>query len=148
MESLYPKLTPEQDKRRKLSASEHDYIRKRYADRGRPISHRQLAREYGVSKRLIQFILNPEKQAIAKRQYRERQKTGIYYSKEKQREYMRTHRQNIKDAGNHKAVLQWSYAVRKARGYSHGATGTCPHCGKVLEYLRAHINRMHMGVVQ
>lgn len=115
MQPSYPKLTPEQDKRRKLSATEHEYIRKRYADRGRPISHRQLAREYGVSKRLIQFILNPEKQAIAKRQFRERQKTGIYYSKEKQREYMRTHRQNIKDAGNHKAVLEWSKATRKAR---------------------------------
>jgi hypothetical protein len=42
-----------------------------------------LAREFGVSKRMIQFIVNPQSHERAKEQYKERRKDGRYYNKKK-----------------------------------------------------------------
>lgn len=60
-------------------------------DKGK-LSQRQAARKYGVSRRLVCFIWNPEMHTIAKAQYKERRKDGRYYKKEKHTLAMRAHR--------------------------------------------------------
>lgn len=86
---------PKNDKRVKLSSKDKEDIKKEH-DTG-SISINALARKYGVSKRLIQFTLFPERKEKAKEQFAERQKDGRYYSKEKQRVYMKDHRLHKKD---------------------------------------------------
>ena len=70
------KLSREQDRRVKLSNEQKEEIRHKY-ELG-IYSQRALAREYGVSRRLISFILFPEKEMIARQQLKERQKDGRY----------------------------------------------------------------------
>lgn len=89
---------PKHDKRVKLSDEDRDNIREEYACGN--ISQNGLAKKYGVSKRLIQFVLNPDKQEVARKQFLERQKDGRYYSKDKHREYMRQHREHKKELYN------------------------------------------------
>ncbi|MGG4105202.1 hypothetical protein AAXB25_14895 [Paenibacillus lautus] len=90
-----PINNPEHDKRVKLTDEQRENIRAEYALGN--ISTRGLERKYGVSRRLIQFILSPEKQEKAKKDFAERQKDGRYYSKEKQREYIKKHRRHKKE---------------------------------------------------
>jgi len=90
-----PINNPNLDKRVKLTDEDRENIREEY--KSGIISQRSLAKKYGVSRRLIQFILDPEKQEIAKKQFAERQKDGRYYSKEKQREYVKNHRDHKKE---------------------------------------------------
>lgn len=90
-----PINNPKYDKRVKLTDEDRESIREEYASG--VISQNTLAKKYGVSKRLVQFILNPEKQEIAKQQFAERQKDGRYYDKDKNNEYMRNHREHKKD---------------------------------------------------
>lgn len=85
----------EHDKRVKLTDEDRKNIREEYAGGG--ISQNGLAKKYGVSKRLIQFIINPEKAAIAKQQYAERRKDGRYYDKDKHKEHMKKHRDYKKE---------------------------------------------------
>ena len=84
------------DKRVKLRKEEHEYIRTRY--NRKEASQRELAREYGVSRRLIQFIVDPSKheQNLARR--KANGGSMKYYDKDKQRMYMRKHRANLKEA--------------------------------------------------
>ena len=84
------------DKRVKISKDEHEYIRTRYNNK--EASQRELAREYGGSRRLIQFIIDPSKheQNLAVRKAKGGSKK--YYDKDKQRMYMRTHRANLREA--------------------------------------------------
>lgn len=93
-----PINNPKHDKRVKLTDEDKENIRKEYASG--LISHRGLAEKYKVSRRLIQFILNPDKLEIAKKQFTERQKDGRYYDKEKHKEYMKNHRKHKKDLNN------------------------------------------------
>jgi predicted DNA-binding protein (UPF0251 family) len=93
-----PINNPKNDKRVKLTDEDRDNIREEYASG--LISQNNLAKKYGVSKRLVQFILNPEKQEIAKQQFAERQKDGRYYDREKHNEYVRSHREHKKDLYN------------------------------------------------
>lgn len=60
-ETVYLRYTPEQDRRRKLSDIQKEAIRERYALGG--VSWMDLAREYGVSKKLIGLIVSPEMKA-------------------------------------------------------------------------------------
>lgn len=83
------------DKRVKLSEEDKENIIKEYATG--LISQRGLAEKYGVSRRLIQFTLSPEKLEKAKKQFTERQKNGNYYNKDKHREYVKKHRQHKKE---------------------------------------------------
>lgn len=82
------------DKRVKLTDGDKSIIKSEYETGS--ISINALARKYGVSKRLIQFILFPERQEKAKKAFADRQKDGRYYSTEKHREYMRKHREHKK----------------------------------------------------
>jgi hypothetical protein len=139
----YPKLKPEQDKRRKIPESEHEYIRKRYKEHGE--SQRALARSYGVSRRLITFILEPLRVAIQKKRVQDEKRWLKYYDKNKHREYMRTHRVNKKQAGQMQAVNAYEQAKKQSGQWSHGREGLCTTCnnGRYYKYLADHERRSH-----
>lgn len=82
---LIPKT---KDKRIKLSEEERDKIRKLYGT----ISQRKLAKMFGVSRRLIQFIGNPKAHEDNLKRRQENGGSIIYYSKAKNRECMKKHR--------------------------------------------------------
>lgn len=85
------KLSREQDRRIKLSEQQKGKIRVEYASG--LISQRKLAEKYAVSKRTIQFVLDPEKEKRAREQFKERRKDGRYKpSKEEWAETMKEHR--------------------------------------------------------
>ena len=66
----------EYDRRRKLSETQKELIRRLWEDD--MLSCNQLARMFGVSKRTIQFVCHPEKYEIAKQQRCQRWKDGRY----------------------------------------------------------------------
>lgn len=101
MPSKFDKIpinNPNHDKRVKLTDEDRENIRKEYSSGN--ISQNGLAKKYGVSKRLIQFVLNPEKKEIVKKQFAERQKDGRYYDKDKHKGYMKNHRNHKKELYN------------------------------------------------
>lgn len=86
------KLSPEQDRRRRLTDDQKSEIRKKYESG--LYSQRALAREYNVSRRTIQFTVDAEKKERARQQFKERRKDGRYkYSKEEWARVQREHRQ-------------------------------------------------------
>jgi transposase len=76
------------DRRVKLTDTQREEIK---ANRD-GLSQRKLAKIYGVSRRTIQFILHPEKLEQNLQRRAERGGTKQYYDKEKQRKYMKAHR--------------------------------------------------------
>jgi hypothetical protein len=90
-----PINNPEHDKRVKLSEEDKELIRAEYATGN--TSQRQLAKKYNVSRRLIQFTLDPVKLQTNREQFLERQKDGRYFDREKHNEYMRNHRHHKKE---------------------------------------------------
>ncbi len=88
-------IKPEDDRRVKLTDEQREQIRELY--KLPDYSHRRLAGEFKVSRRLIQFIVDPEKQAAAKAGYSERRKDGRYYDKDKHAEAIREHRHHKND---------------------------------------------------
>lgn len=79
------------DRRRKLSEEQKELIK--WLREEERISYNKLAKQFGVSKRLIQFICCPDKEQKAKAQFKERRKYGRYnVSKEERNEIMREHR--------------------------------------------------------
>ena len=56
------------------------------------LAQRAIARQTGISRRMISFILFPEREALCRAQYKERRSDGRYYHKEKWRVQMRNHR--------------------------------------------------------
>lgn len=90
------KIPPEEDKRRKLMPEDKELIRLEYKHNP-DASQRSLARKYDVSRRLIQFVLDPEKEKRNKELYKERRKDGRYYDKEKHTDQMRKHRRRKKE---------------------------------------------------
>lgn len=86
------KLNPNQDRRIKLNDKQREEIREKYTTR--MYSQRNLAEEYGVSRRLITFILDPDKAKKNAEQLKQRRADGRYKpSKEKWAAIMREHRQ-------------------------------------------------------
>lgn len=83
------------DKRVKLTDEDKQKIKEEYESGS--ISINGLAREYKVSKRLIQFTLFPERKDKAQKMFAERQKDGRYYDKEKHKGYMKSHREHKKE---------------------------------------------------
>lgn len=88
-ETQKEKIPRELDKRIKLTLEQRQEIKEQYTHK----SQRQLAKEYQVSRRLIQFIGDPEKYQKNLLRREERGGSKKYYDKEKQREYMKKHRQ-------------------------------------------------------
>jgi len=81
------------DKRIKLTDEQRQEIRDLYPS----LSQRRLAEMYGVSRRLVQFVLDPEKVERNKAVRAERGGWRQYYDPVKQREYMRAHRARKKE---------------------------------------------------
>jgi len=79
----------EHDRRIKLTGEQREKIKEKYAV---GISQRRLAKMYGVSRRLISFIINPS--ALEENLKRREEKGGskVYYNKEKHREAIKNHR--------------------------------------------------------
>jgi transposase len=82
------KIPKELDARRKLSNENKEQIK----SLGRQLSQRALAKLFGVSRRTIQFILDPEKLKRNKELYKERGGSMHYYTKEKHKNYIKKHR--------------------------------------------------------
>lgn len=93
-----PINNPDHDKRVKLTDIDKEHIREEYATG--LFSQRDLAKKYSVSRRLIQFTLDPEKAATARQQFSDRQKDGRYYDREKHNKYMKDHRDHKKELWN------------------------------------------------
>ena len=86
------KLSREQDRRVKLSDEQKDEIKHKYSTG--LYSQRQLAREYNVSRRLITFVLDPEKLKRNAELLKERKADGRYKPTKKEwAAIMREHRQ-------------------------------------------------------
>ena len=88
------KIKREDDKRIKLTEEDKEAIRIEYTTTG--IGQRPLAAKWEVSRRLIQFVISPEKLEKAKEQFKERQKDGRYYNTEIHREYTQKYRKRKK----------------------------------------------------
>lgn len=86
------------DRRVKLTLEDKERIVEEY--KSGLISINGLARKYGVSKRLIQFTLFPDRKEKAKKGFSERQKEGRYYDKDKHNKYVRKHREYKKSLYN------------------------------------------------
>ena len=83
------KISSALDRRRKLTDTDRGDIKVFY-ELGYPI--RRIAAMYEVDKRLIQFILFPERHALNLEHRKKRGGTKQYYDKDKWRETMRDHR--------------------------------------------------------
>lgn len=81
------------DRRIKLTPEQRIEIR----ENPEGLSNYKLAEKYGVSKRLVQFIRHPERQAKNLQDRHDRGGTMKYYDKEKHRETMKDHRQYKKE---------------------------------------------------
>lgn len=79
------------DRRRKLTEAQKEEIRLLRRQTG--LSYNKIAERYGVSKRMIMFVVNPEKYAVAREQFKERQREGRYQvSREERASIVREHR--------------------------------------------------------
>lgn len=86
------KLSREQDRRIKLSPTQREEIKEKYSTG--LYSQRALAREYGVSRRLISFVLDDEKYQKCREQFKERRADGRYKpTKEEWAKTQKEHRQ-------------------------------------------------------
>ena len=88
------RITPAHDKRRKLAPEDRARILALHK-RG-DYSQRELARAFGVSRRLITFVLYPERALHAAAQFKERRKDGRYYNKDDWRDAQRKHRAHLR----------------------------------------------------
>lgn len=88
------RLSPSQDRRRKLTEEDKDVIRHRYKIGDG--SQRSLAREYGVNKSTIAIIVNPERANYVKQRTKEHWK-DYRPSKEEWAETMREYRRYKQD---------------------------------------------------
>jgi hypothetical protein len=84
-------IRPADDRRRKLTDAQKEEIRAQHAQGA---SQRSLAVHFGVSRRLISFILDPEKAEAAKQAFQERRKDGRYYDPARHTEQVRAHRRH------------------------------------------------------
>ena len=89
------KIKDKDDRRIKLFDEDREEIRKLYATG--LFSQRDLANRYNVSRRTITFVLDPTKRERANELLKQRKKDGRYYSKEKQREYVKKYREHKYD---------------------------------------------------
>lgn len=81
------------DRRVKLTPEQKDVIHQNISR----LSQRELAKKYGVSRRTIQFILNPEKLRENLKRREERGGTMQYYRPSERSETMKEHRRYKQD---------------------------------------------------
>ena len=87
-------IQKQDDKRIKLTDGQKKIICELY--KSGEYSQRALAYEFKVSRRLIQFIVCPDKLERNKELREDRGGSKQYYDKEKQKEYVKKHRRNKK----------------------------------------------------
>lgn len=99
-------LPPQYDRRRKLTEDDKfEIVRLR---KEHNLSQRTLARMFGVSRRLIIFIIDTERHERAKAQFKERRKDGRYYDRE-------THRKAIKNLREYKHKLYLDGKIKEEK---------------------------------
>lgn len=84
------KLPKEHDRRIKLTDKQREEIREKYSTG--LYSQRALAREYGVSRRLITFVIDDTKYQKCKEQFKERKADGRY--KPTKKEWAKTQKEH------------------------------------------------------
>lgn len=90
------KIQKKDDRRIKLTDADKEEIRYRYLRVG-GVSQRELAREYGVSRRSIIFAIYPERREANYKQRVARGGSKQYYDKDKHTEAIREHRRYKKE---------------------------------------------------
>lgn len=108
-ETQKEKIPRELDKRIKLTPEQRQEIKEQYTHK----SQRQLAKEYQVSRRLIQFIGDPKKKQKDLLRREERGGSKKYYDKEKQREYIKKHRRRKQELKLKGELIKWYVNVEK-----------------------------------
>lgn len=83
---------PGKDRRVKLTETQKGEIR----DLALTLTQRELAARFNVSRRMIQFILDPQKRLDNLERRKERGGSKAYYDAETHREYMKRHRHHKK----------------------------------------------------
>lgn len=78
--------------KRSYKLTEQDKEDIKYIRANSSLGYRKIAALFGVSKRRIQQICNPEVELRNKKRLKELQKDGRYYKKDRHREYMKSHR--------------------------------------------------------
>lgn len=91
------KLPRHLDRRVKLTDEQREEIKELHK---RWISQRALARQFKVSRRLISFIVHPEKLERARELYKERRKDWRYYDREK-------HTKQIRETRRYRQSVLW-----------------------------------------
>ena len=94
-ETEHKTIPKDKDRRIKLSDDQKIEICQLY-DTG-SFSQRKLATMFKVSRRTIQFVLNPEKQKENYQRRVERGGSKLYYTKERNRAYKKSHRDYKKE---------------------------------------------------
>lgn len=101
----------EYDRRIKLTEEQKKEIREKYATG--TVGHRPLAKEYGVSRSLIRYVVDEEKYEKSKAYFRERRKDGRYNkSKEENNKIMkerRKYKQKLYLEGKIREVNKWKH---------------------------------------
>lgn len=122
------------DRRTKLLPCQKERIFQMYNIEGGH-SQRELAQMFRVSRRTIQFIVDPEKRKRNSDQFKERRKDGRYYDKEKHKKAMRTHRKHkneiLKDTVDEIKIPCFHYIPAKEKEL-HVAKTNCP-CLPVMD---------------
>lgn len=90
------RIPKELDRRRKLTESDKEQIRKLYGK----ISQRKLAKMFNVSRRSIVFIGRPETKERDLLLRKMKGGSKFYYDKEKQRQYKKNHRKYKQSLSN------------------------------------------------
>ena len=93
-ETQHLKIPREHDKRIKLTQEQKELIKHLYETTD--TSQRKLATQFGVSRRLIQFILYPEKHKANLQAREARGGSKQYYNKETHAKTMKAHRRHKK----------------------------------------------------
>lgn len=84
------------DRRRKLTEDQKAYIK--WLHEEEQLSYNALAKQFGVSKRLINFICKPEAHEKCKARFKELRKDGRYYNRE-------AHNESVKNMRHYKQEL-------------------------------------------
>lgn len=97
------KIPERHDKRSKLTKEERERIKQLYGQ----VSQRKLAKAFGVSRRLIIFIGDPEKHRKNLLARKEKGGSKAYYNKEKHTLAMRKHRRHKQELYLNGELIKW-----------------------------------------
>jgi len=100
------RLPKSKDRRVKLTDEDREEIREKYATG--EYSTYKLADLFGVSRRTIQFILDPKKLEENRKRLKERGGSKIYYDTDKNTTSMKEHRRYKKDVLKNKGT-KWDH---------------------------------------